>query len=266
MWKYDFEIIYQKGSEMLADFLSRQLRLNRINSLEFDDHNLVLDQDQEPWIKEIKDWMLNGAECKTTTAISYMKTYWRNQFFKEYDLLWVRIKIWWEQAQICLVLPSHKIAEILEVCHGTLFTGHEGIDKTKSRIQQNFWWPRPFWTSLRTVRSVKRTEQTFIPNQTYRLHCQSVENLIRGFMQICSDHWSHLEETRNIFCVWLTHAQNMWNWLLYQIRKLKPLLIQSFCIGSVVLEFKWKLSHIEENNFATSKQMNYSNWWKWSTV
>jgi hypothetical protein len=25
--------------------------------------------------------------------------------------------------------------------HGTLFTGHKGVDKTKARLQQNYWWP-----------------------------------------------------------------------------------------------------------------------------
>ncbi len=91
---------------------------------------MVLDQDQEPWIKKIKDWMINGSECKTTSAISYMKTYWRNQYFIEDDLLWVRIKVRGEPALICLVLPSHKIAEILEVSHGTLFTGQNQIQNT----------------------------------------------------------------------------------------------------------------------------------------
>jgi hypothetical protein len=54
---------------------------------------LVLYQDQEPWIKEIKDWMLNGAECKTSSTISDMKTYWRNQIFIKDDLPWVWIKV-----------------------------------------------------------------------------------------------------------------------------------------------------------------------------
>ncbi len=98
MWKYDFEIMNQKGSKMPADFLSRnvvsQLQLNRINSLKLDDHNLVLYQD---------------------------------------------LKVRGEPAQMCLVLPSHKITKILEVSHGTLFTGHEGKDKTKSKIHLNFW-------------------------------------------------------------------------------------------------------------------------------
>ena len=67
-WKYNFEIIYQKGSEMPADFLSwnvvSQLRQKHINSLQFENQDFELEQDKEPWIKEIKDWMMTGSECK----------------------------------------------------------------------------------------------------------------------------------------------------------------------------------------------------------
>jgi hypothetical protein len=60
MLKYDFEIIFQKGSKMPADFLSQnvvsQLRQKRINSLQFEDQDFKLKQYKEPWIKEIKDW------------------------------------------------------------------------------------------------------------------------------------------------------------------------------------------------------------------
>jgi hypothetical protein len=59
--------MYQKGSEMPADFLSRnvisQLRQKRINSLQFEDQDFELEQNKEPWIKEIKDWMMTGSEC-----------------------------------------------------------------------------------------------------------------------------------------------------------------------------------------------------------
>jgi hypothetical protein len=70
---------------MPADFLSRnvisQMLQTRINSLKFKEQQLELEQDQEPWIKEIKDWMMTGLEFKNPTAISYMKNYWNNRFF-----------------------------------------------------------------------------------------------------------------------------------------------------------------------------------------
>jgi hypothetical protein len=115
MLKYNFEIIYLKGSEMPADFLSRnvviQLSQNRIHSLQFENQDFELEQEKEPCIKEIKDWMMTGSECKMQTAISYMKNYWNNRFFIEDNLLWVRTKIKGEPARVCLVLTSHKTTD-----------------------------------------------------------------------------------------------------------------------------------------------------------
>jgi hypothetical protein len=113
--KYDFEIIHQKGSEMPAYFLSQnvvsQLHQNRINSLKFDDQKLELDEVQEPWIKDIKDWMMTGTQCKTTSAISYMKNYW-NRFLSKT----IYYGIHGEPTKVCMVLPYHKIANILYLC------------------------------------------------------------------------------------------------------------------------------------------------------
>ncbi len=41
-----------------------------------------------------------------------------------------------EPAWVCLVLPSHKITEVLGNNHGTLCMGHEGVDKTKVPLSQ----------------------------------------------------------------------------------------------------------------------------------
>ncbi len=91
---------------MPANFLSRnvvrQMRQTRINSLKFKKQHFELEKDQDPWIKEIKDWMMTGSECKTPTDISYMKNYWKYRFFIEDDLLWVRIKIRGESARVSL--------------------------------------------------------------------------------------------------------------------------------------------------------------------
>ena len=54
---YDFEIIYQKGSEMPADYLSR----NVVNSIQIEDGQMEKAQDAEEWISDIKKWMLNGV-------------------------------------------------------------------------------------------------------------------------------------------------------------------------------------------------------------
>jgi len=89
-----------------------------------------------------------------------------------------------------------------------------------NKITSGGIWIQQFRTSSRLVIGAKRTEQTFIQNQIFWHHCQSVLNLIREFMHICLELWSLLEETKNIFYAWLMPAQNMWNWLLCQTKKL----------------------------------------------
>jgi hypothetical protein len=93
------------------------------------------------------------------TAISYMKNYWNNIFFIEDNLLWVKIKIRGEPARVCLVLPNHKINEVLGNNHGTLFTGHGGVDKTKAKLQQNYWWPNINSTILDFIKTCDKCQK-----------------------------------------------------------------------------------------------------------
>ena len=88
MLTYDFEIRYQKGSEMPADFLSR----NVVELIQLDNKTLQRNQNKEEWIKEIKAWMLNVTPYKNRTAQNAMKNYWANKFFIKDDLLWTRFK------------------------------------------------------------------------------------------------------------------------------------------------------------------------------
>ena len=137
MLTYDFEIRYQKGSEMPADFLSR----NVVELIQTDNETLQKNQNKEEWIREIKAWMLNGTPCKNKTAQNAMKNYWANKFFIEDDLLWTRFKYKGEPSRVCLVIPRNMVGQTLKDAHGTLFSGHEGIAKTRARITQNYWWP-----------------------------------------------------------------------------------------------------------------------------
>ena len=137
MLEYDFEIIYQKGSEMPADYLSR----NVVDLVHCDDEEMVKAQEEEIWIKEIKSYMLNHTPIKDQNAKLLMNHYWGNRFFIDNDLLWTRLNYRGEPARVCLVIPRSKVNDILKDGHGTLFTGHEGVAKTRFRITQNYWWP-----------------------------------------------------------------------------------------------------------------------------
>ncbi len=43
--------------------------------------------------------------------------------------------------QIGLLMPQHLIKEILSESHGHLLAGHFGVNKTKQRILQSYYWP-----------------------------------------------------------------------------------------------------------------------------
>jgi hypothetical protein len=105
MSTYDFEIIYQKGSEMLADYLSQ----NVVNSIQIEDGQMEKDQDAEEWISDIKKWMLNGTQANNANAKRYLNYYWANRFFIQDNLLWVRIQNRGEPTRVCVVLPSAEI-------------------------------------------------------------------------------------------------------------------------------------------------------------
>jgi hypothetical protein len=65
MNSYDFDIIYKKGSEMPADYLSR----NIISAISWDSSTLAQAQNADPLLKALKNFLLNkelpcDAKCQ----------------------------------------------------------------------------------------------------------------------------------------------------------------------------------------------------------
>ncbi|MGV0994312.1 MAG: reverse transcriptase domain-containing protein, partial [Mycobacterium sp.] len=122
MLQYDFEIIYQKGSEMPADFLSR----NVVNVINVSNDEWRKIQKDEKWIHEAQQWVLNKTMPTEPLAKQIMNKYWDNKLFVDDELLWVRHTVKGEPTRVSLVVPRSKAPEILKEGHGTIFTGHEG--------------------------------------------------------------------------------------------------------------------------------------------
>ena len=74
-----FKIIYQKGSEKPADYLSQ----NVVNSIQIEDGQMEKAQDSEEWISDIKKWMLNGVPVFNKNAKRYLNYYWANRLLLE---------------------------------------------------------------------------------------------------------------------------------------------------------------------------------------
>ena len=155
MLTYDFETIYLMGSEMPADFLSR----NVVEAISTNDIQIEKDQNSEEWIKQVKSWMLNGHPCSEPVAKT-VQLYLKQKFFIEDNILWIRVQYRGEPSRVCLVLPQKSVNKALNEGHGTLFTGHEGCAKTKARITQNYWWPQMDKDIAEFIKSCEKCQKT----------------------------------------------------------------------------------------------------------
>ena len=136
MNSFDFEIVYKKGSEMPADFLSR----NVIDAISWDNLELQTAQDNDPLIKNLKNYLLNRelpSDQKHQTTVRHFA----NDCFVDNDIVWRRIKRQFEPSRVVVFLPQSFVTDVLHEAHGHLLTGHDGVYKTKERLFQCYYWP-----------------------------------------------------------------------------------------------------------------------------
>jgi len=136
MNSYDFTIQYKKGSEMPADFLSR----NVVDSIKWDDMNLAQEQDKDELIRGIKEFLLNRKTPDNSKIWSAIKGLAMDCFVED-GIIWKRIKRQGEPSRVVLFIPRNMVPGILKDAHGHLLTGHDGLFKTKERIMQCYYWP-----------------------------------------------------------------------------------------------------------------------------
>jgi hypothetical protein len=84
---FDFEIIYKKGSEMPADYLSRNL----ISAISWNSEELLQAQAADPLIKALKSFLLNKELPHDPKCQALVKLF-ANDCFIEDGLVWRRIK------------------------------------------------------------------------------------------------------------------------------------------------------------------------------
>ena len=133
---FDFEIMYKKGSEMPADFLSR----NIIDAISWDHQQLQQEQEKDPLIKALKNYLLNRELPADQKCQNVIRNF-ANDCFVDNDIVWRRIKRQFEPSRVVIFLPQSLVTEVLQDAHGHLLTGHDGVYKTKERIFQCFYWP-----------------------------------------------------------------------------------------------------------------------------
>ena len=134
--EFSFSIVYKKGSEMPADFLSR----NAIDSIKWENSSLQEEQRKDPILEALINFLYNRQLPSTSVMQGLVKLY-ANDCFMENGLLWRRLKRQGDTAHIVLFVPESMKMDILQEAHGGQFTGHDGIFKTKERILNCYYWP-----------------------------------------------------------------------------------------------------------------------------
>ena len=128
--KYNFDIKYKKGSEMPADFLSR----NAIDAVGIFDQNWITAQEQDKYCEIVKQHMAMKKDCKCK-QLEVAKS-----CFMDSGLLWRRINRHSRQRTV-LIAPESLREQVIKETHGDIMTGHESNAKTQERILASYWWP-----------------------------------------------------------------------------------------------------------------------------
>ena len=161
MMSFDFTIHYKKGSEMPADFLSR----NACEAINVFDKDLPALQEQDEACKVIRDLIRNNDEPKN------MKRPFKNPAanahalkmlctsFIEDDILWTRINKENGVSRTVLWVPKQLTESLIQEAHGQLMTGHDGISKTKERLKESYFWLNMDADIAKHIQACQRCQQ-----------------------------------------------------------------------------------------------------------
>jgi len=132
---YDFKIVYKKGDEMPADFLSR----NTVANISWENQSIFEGQQRDSLINDLYKFLKDSYLPDDTQKAGLIKKLAKTCFIDN-DIVWKRLEDV-NLNRIVLFAPNNMRQAILSHAHGSLLTGHEGIHKTKQRILCNYYWP-----------------------------------------------------------------------------------------------------------------------------
>ena len=126
MLTFDFEIVYKKGSEMPADFLSRNMV---VDSISFDEDKIQDEQMLDPKLVALKKLLYsNTLPQYNSEDFCFCKLY-QNDSFLDNRIIYRRLRRTGEPDRVVLFVPPTRDA-ILQEAHGTALSGHGGTFKT----------------------------------------------------------------------------------------------------------------------------------------
>ena len=135
MGRYNFEIIYKKGSKMPADYLSR----NVVEAISWETQDLQTAQENDNLIKALKNFLLN-KELPNDPKCQPLVRHFADDCFIENDVVRKRVKRKFEPSRVVIFLPESLVSQVLQEAHGHLLSGHDGIYKTKEHLLQCYYW------------------------------------------------------------------------------------------------------------------------------
>jgi len=146
MAEFDFELCYYPGSAMPADYLSRQFSgnvnaINVIGSLDFSSNDIQDAQSSDPFCIELRNYLSKGLFPSDNARATLIKRLAPLMVIKNGVLFRNHVDPVTDMITTLLVLPRSLIDEAVHRAHGTLLTGHGGIEKTKRRLLACYYWP-----------------------------------------------------------------------------------------------------------------------------
>ncbi len=132
---YNFQLLYKKGDEMPADYLSR----NVVSAISWSNVEIANEQDNDDKLNWVKRYLLSG-ELPSDPGFKDAVIKVADGCFIEDGIVWKRIRRPNEPNRVVIFLPRRLISAVLEDAHGAALAGHDGILKTKERIMQCYYW------------------------------------------------------------------------------------------------------------------------------
>jgi hypothetical protein len=195
---YDFDIVYKKGSEMPADYLSRNL----VAAISWDATDLQNAQNADPLLKALKTFLLN-KELPYDQKCQQLVKLFANDCFIEDDIVLRRIKRQFEPSHVVIFLPASLKQQALVDAHRNELVGHDSIYKTKERLFQCYYWPgmdADIAAHLKACHrcQIRRTDDR--QRQRFFPVCPNLQSLTTESTLIFLVPSKHLTVARNLFC------------------------------------------------------------------
>ena len=133
---YSFQIIYKKGSEMPADYLSR----NVVDSIKWSLEDISQLQEQDALIHAIREFLFNRNLPDDPQLTKLVKNFAEDCFISD-NIVWRRIVRGNDVPRVVLFTPPNMTNDLIAEAHGHILTGHDGVFKTKERLLESYYWP-----------------------------------------------------------------------------------------------------------------------------